>query len=211
MKTMRNATILDCIVYCIAMAAANVAGTVALILMLYLFKITIGQAAASEHYVSITIISSVIAVAVSALLIYLYFRYKIPDITPKITEEYDSVHTMRSNFWFMVLPAEILRMVLATLPTAPGSFFGYRFMDGFFAIAPNFLYDQFYITPYNRRADIWESGYTFADNAVFFGIYFLYFIITVAVLYFVFAYAWKQYEKARKSEVRIRMDPEQMK
>ena len=89
--------------------------------------------------------------------------------------------------------------------------FGFRFFDGIFAIAPNFLYDQFYITPYNRRADIWESGYTFADNAVFFGIYFLYFIITVAVLYFVFAYAWKQYEEARKNEVRIRMDPEQMK
>ena len=211
MKTMRNATILDCIVYCIAMAAANVAGTVALILMLYLFKITIGQAAASEHYVSITIISSVIAVAVSALLIYLYFRYKIPDITPKITEEYDSVHTMRSNFWFMVLPAEILRMVLHLLPLAPGRQFLYRFADGFFAFVPNFLFDQFYMSPNSLHERIREYGYTLTDNAVFAGIYILYFLLTITVLYFVFAFAWKRYEEARKNEVRIRMDPEQMK
>ena len=137
--------------------------------------------------------------------------YKIADIAPKITEEYDSLPTMRSNFRFMVLPAEIFRMVLHLLPLAPGRQFLYRFADGFFAFVPNFLFDQFYMSPNSLHERIREYGYTLTDNAVFAGIYILYFLLTITVLYFVFAYAWKQYEEARKNEVRIRMDPEQMK
>lgn len=211
MKIMRNATVLDCIIYFILMAAANVAGALSLILVLYLVKMTAGQAAAARQYVIVTIVSAVAAIVVTALLTYLYFRYKIADIAPKITEEYDSLPTMRSNFRFMVLPAEILRMVLHLLPLAPGRQFLYRFADGFFAFVPNFLFDQFYMSPNSLHERIREYGYTLTDNVVFAGIYILYFLLTITVLYFVFAYAWKQYEEARKNEVRIRMDPEQMK
>jgi len=67
------------------------------------------------------------------------------------------------------------------------------------------------MAPNHRLESIRESGYTLADNAIFFVVYLLYFIITIAVMYFVFSDVWKKYEESRKNDVRIRMDPEQMK
>jgi len=211
MKNSRNATVLDCFIYGIVMMVSNLAGTLAMLFVMLLLKESVGQEAVSRNYAIFTIVFSTTAIAVAMILTRLYFKYKIPDIMPKQTDKYDTLKMIRSNYLFIVLPAEIIRMILSVLPIPPGKTFGYRFIDGFFAIAPNLTYDQFYMAPNHRLESIRESGYTLADNAIFFVVYLLYFIITIAVMYFVFSDVWKKYEESRKNDVRIRMDPEQMK
>lgn len=207
MKNTRNSTILDSVVYGIVMMIANAAGTVALTFFLMILEATIGQEAANRHYVIFILLSALIAMAVVWVGSRLYFRYKIPDICKG--ESNQSI--LRSNFLFIVLPPEILRFILCCLPTAPGNTFGSRFCDGIFAIAPNFLYNRFYLIPNNRLPDIREFGYIFTDHIVFFVYYLIYFAFNFCVLYLLFSRAWEKYDRERKSEVKIRMDPEQIK
>ena len=58
------------------------------------------------------------------------------------------------NGYFLstVLVKEIIRFVLVSIPTSPGKLFGFRFFDGIFAIAPNFIYDQFYVTTHGLHS-----------------------------------------------------------
>ena len=211
MKNERNTTVLDCFVYGIVMFISNLAGTLSMLLLMLLLKYTIGHELVMKIYAVIVFACTFISIAVAVILTRLYFKHKMSDIVPKQDTEYDAKKLIPSNYYFMVLPAETLRMILSILPLPPGKTFGYRFIDGFFAIAPNFTYDQLYMVPNNRLESIRESGYTFADNAVFFVFYLVYFIINIAFLYFVFRDVWNKYEDERKNEVRITMDPEQMK
>lgn len=207
MKSTQTTTVLDSIVYGITMMIANAAGTVAVIFFLMILKTAIGQESASQHYIVFTFLSSLIALAVTWIGNRLYFKYKIPDICKgESTPQF-----LRNCFLFVVLHAEILRFILCCLPTSPGPSFGYRFCDGIFAFAPNFLYDQFYLGPNHRLPDIREFGYTSTDNLVFILFYLIYFVIHFAVLYVLFSRAWEAYDRERKSEVKIRMDPDQMK
>jgi len=207
MKNTRNSTTLDSVVYGIVMFIANAAGTVAIVFFLMLLNAVIGEEAANRHYVIFILLTALIAAAVVWLGSSFYFKYKIPDICKGETNP----TILRSNFLFIVLPAEILRFILCCLPTMPGPTFGFRFCDGIFAIAPNFLYYMFYLQPNHRLPDIREFGYIFTDHIVFFVYYLVYFAINFCVLYLLFSRVWEKYDRERKSEVKIRMDPEQMK
>jgi len=207
MKSPQTTTILDSVVYGIIMMIANAAGTVAVIFLLMIVKAAIGQESALQHYRIFPVLFSLIALAVTWIGNRLYFKYKIPDIC----KGESTTRFLRNCFLFVVLPGEILRFILCCLPTSPGPSFGYRFCDGIFAFAPNFLYDQFYLSPNHRLPDIREFGYLPADNIIFILFYLVYFVIHIAVLYLLFSRAWEAYERERNSEVKIRMDPEQMK
>lgn len=211
MKIDKNTTVLDCFVYGIVMLFSNLAGTLVMLLLMIILKYTIGQEGVLKIYAVILFVCTFVSIAAAVFLTRLYFRYKISDIVPKPGENYDAKRIIVRNYLFMVLPAEILRMILSILPLPPGNMFGYRFFDGVFAIAPNFICDQLYMMPNSRIGNIRESGYTFTDNAVFFVIYLMYFLICITVLYFAFRDVWNKYEDERKNEVRITMDPEQMK
>lgn len=209
MKSTQTTTILDSVVYGIIMMIANAAGTVAFVFFHMIIKATIGEEAANRHYIIFAILYALLAVSVTWAGNRLYFRYKIPDIC----KGESSVQILRSNFLYIVLPGEILRFLLCCLPTMPGPVFGCRFCDGIFAIAPNFLYSRFYLLrTYNYNLeDIREFGYLPADNIVFLLFYLVYFVIHIAILYLLFSRAWEAYDRERNSEVKIRMDPEQMK
>jgi len=209
MKNTRNSTTLDSVVYGIVMFIANAAGTVAIVFFLMILKAVIGEEATNRHYVIFILLTALIAAAVVWFGSSFYFKYKIPDICKGETNQ----TILRSNFLFIVLPAEILRFILCCIPTMPGPTFGFRFCDGIFAIAPNFMYSRFYLLPsYNYNLeDIREFGYLFTDHIVFFVYYLVYFAINFCVLYLLFSRAWEKYDRERKSEVKIRMDPEQIK
>ena len=209
MKSPQTTTILDSVVYGIIMMIANAAGTVAFVFFNMIVNATIGQEAANRHYIVFAVLYALLAVSVTWFGIRLYFKYKIPDICKGAGNQ----SVLRGSFLFVVLPAEILRFLLCCLPTMPGPVFGCRFCDGIFAIAPNFLYSRLYLLPtYNYNLeDIRDFGYLPADNIVFILFYLVYFVIHIAVLYLLFSRAWEAYERERDSEVKIRMDPEQMK
>ncbi len=211
MKSNRSSTVtvLDSIVYGIVMMIANAAGTVAVIFFLMIVKAAIGQEAVNQHYVIYILLSALIAAAVVWLGSHFYFKYKIPDIC----KGESSQSILRSNFLFIVFPAELLRFLLCCLPTMPGPSFGSRFCDGIFAFAPNFLYSRFYLLPSHNHTleDIREFGYLPVDNIIFILFYLVYFVLHFAVLYILFSRAWEAYDRERNSEVKIRMDPEQIK
>ena len=115
MKNTRNSTILDSVVYGIVMFIANVVGTVAIVFFLMILNAVIGQEAANRHYVIFILLTALIAAAVVWLGSSFYFKYKIPDICKGETNQ----TILRSNFLFIVLPAEILRFILCCLPTMP--------------------------------------------------------------------------------------------
>jgi len=89
--------------------------------------------------------------------------------------------------------------------------FGYRFVDGIFAIAPNFLCDQLYLTPNNRMTSIRKYGYTISDHLHFLGIYLPYLMIVLVAAFLLFYWMWRRNERDYAQEVKIRMDPSQIK
>lgn len=218
MKNGRNTTITDSFVYGIVMILANIAGTIGMIASLILIRALRGELGSFSvkgsgwlWFVPLVLLISSVAIAVTALVTQFYFSYKIPDILPRKNDEAMDRQVIWSNFAFIVLPAEIIRFIAAVLWTVPGPVFGYRLLDGFLAIAPNFIFDQFYITPAGRLEGIRDAGYTMGENLLFGGTYLVYFVITIGVLYFVFSRVWKKWVDARNSEVKLRMDPEQIK
>lgn len=218
MKSGRNTTISDSCSYGIVMIIANIVGTVGCFLFMMIIRVLGGDRgllSIKEHgwlvcIVPVFVISAV-AMVVTALVTRFYFSYKIPDILPRNNDDASERQNIWRNFAFMVLPAEIIRMVAALTCTVPGQMFGYRLFNGFFTIVPNFLFDQFYLTPTGRLAQIRETGYTMGENLLFSGIYLVYFVLTIGVLYFVFSRVWKKCANDRNNEVKLRMDPEQMK
>ena len=213
MDSNRNVTILESATYTIVMLLANVAGTLFLFLFNAIVKQLIGDEGMEKFYVFLVALFAVVGMAVSLLLIRFYFRYKIPDIVPKNSGDQDKRKLILKNFLFMVLPGEILRFILASLPTRSGYILGrgYRFFDGIFAFPPNFVYDRIWLMPNNRMQSIDKYGYTFTDNILFIAVYLVYFILNLFLLYLIFSRVWNQYEKERNNEFKIHMDPEQMK
>ena len=218
MKNGRNTTISDSFSYGIVMVIANIAGTIGLFIFMMILRALCGDSVVFSVQVHgwllcslLDLIISAVAMVVTALVTRFYFSYKIPDILPRNNDNALEQQNIWRNFAFMVLPAEIIRMVAALTCTVPGQMFGYRLFNGFFTIVPNFLFDQFYLTPTGRLAQIRETGYTMGENLLFSGIYLVYFVLTIGVLYFVFSRVWKKCANDRNNEVKLRMDPEQMK
>lgn len=212
-----NITIADSFVYTLVMIIANIAGTVGLIASLIIVRTLVGvQAFYSIHgdewlwFVPFILLISFVAETVSILVTRFYFSYKIPDILPRGEDALEGKNIWGS-FSFLVLPAEILRLIMAILCSKPGRMFGYRLFDGVLTIVPNFLFDQFYITPAGRLDGIRDAGYTVGENFIYLGINLVYFAIVIGALYFVFSRVWKNSVNARSKEVKLRMDPEQMK
>ena len=213
MKTDRKVSVNESMVYCVLMFMANAAGTFAVFLFNFLVKKLVGSEKAAWFYGFYVACCAAVGIAASLFLIRFYFRYKIPGIVPKRTDEQDRRKVILSSFLFMTLPGELLRFVLASLPSKSLFIFGfgYRFFDGLFAFPPNFVYDRIYLMPNNRMQSIDKYGYTATDNLLFAAVYLVYFLLNLFLLYLVFARAWNRYEEERRNEVRIRMDPEQMK
>jgi hypothetical protein len=218
MKNGRNTTISDSFSYGIVMVIANIAGTIGLFIFMMILRALCGDSVVFSVQVHgwllcslLDLIISAVAMVVTALVTRFYFSYKIPDILPRNNDNALEQQSIWRNFAFMVLPAEIIRMVAASTCTVPGQMFGYRLFNGFFTIVPNFLFDQFYLTPTGRLSQIRETGYTMGENILFVGIYLIYFACTIGVLYLVFSRVWKKCVDVRNSEVKLRMDPEQIK
>lgn len=204
-------TVRDKIVYFCTMLGANLLGSVAIILIMSILSKSNDRNIIVQNYRLFAVIFAIIGIGVACLVTFLYFRSKLPDIFVSDTENADSIKVIFKNFCLWVLPGEIIRFILATLPTKPGSMLGYRFFDGFFAMPANLVYDWFYLMPQKRLEVIRESGYTFADNALFFLIYLICFTVTVAALFLLFKQLWKENEAAKKKEVKIRMDYDSVK
>lgn len=218
MKNKTNTTITDSFVYGVVMVIANIAGTIGLFASVVLVRVLRGELGSFSvkgsgwlWFVPFALLLSFVALVVTAITTRFYFSYKIPDILPRTNDEALDRKVIWSNFSLMVLPAEVIRMIAASICTVPGQMFGYRLFNGFFTIVPNFLFDQFYLTPTGRLAQIRETGYTMGENFIFAGIYLVYFVLTIGVLYFVFSRVWKKCANDRNNEVKLHMDPEQMK
>ena len=211
-KAMKNKiTARDKIAYFATMLGANLLGSIAIILILSILSKSNDRNTIIKNYRLFAVIFALIGIGATCLVTFLYFRSKLPDIFVSDIENADNIKVIFKNFCLWVLPGEVIRFILATLPTKPGSMFGYRFFDGFFALPANLVYDWFYLMPEKRLEVIRESGYTFADNALFFLIYLIYFAITIAVLFLIFKQLWKENEVAKKKEVKIRMDYDSVK
>ena len=173
MKNGRNTTISDSFSYGIVMVIANIAGTIGLFIFMMILRALCGDSVVFSVQVHgwllcslLDLIISAVAMVVTALVTRFYFSYKIPDILPRNNDNALEQQNIWRNFAFMVLPAEIIRMVAASTCTVPGQMFGYRLFNGFFTIVPNFLFDQFYLTPTGRLSQIreaiqWERIFSF--------------------------------------------------
>lgn len=199
----------DSLGYFAFMIIANLAGTVATLLLISILGKTNDRDIVVKNYKLFAIIFAFIGIAITIAIIAFYFKRKLSKIFPIETETKRT--DILKNCALLVLPGEILRFILSAVSMTPGNMFGYRFFDGFLAFAPNLVYDWFYLVPNNRLEDIRKFGYTFTDNSLFLVIYFIYFIVVVGVLFFVFSKMWKNIDKAHKNEIKIRMDPSQMK
>ncbi len=213
MKGARNVTILDTFVYVIVMFLANAIGTLATFVFNAILMYAVPLEVIEKLYPVFVALYAAVGIAVTIFVTRFFFRYKISDIVPKKYEYGDRQILILSNYLYMVLPGEILRFILSSLPTKPGDILGrgYRFFDGLFAFPANFVYDRVYLMPQGRFSSILEYGYTFTDNILFVMVYLVYFVLSLFLLYLVFSKVWDKYEEERKNEFRIHMDPEQMK
>ncbi len=213
MKTEKNVTVADIVAYGVLTFIANLAGTLVMLLIAIVLRKTIGLEAAQKAGLVFIIILVAASIAGTLFVTFLYLRYKLPDIVPKSENGISNTKTITSYFLTMILPAEVFRAILTSIPTRPGSIFGfgYRFFDGIFAFNSNFLFDQFYLTPQGRWDRVWDHGFSTQDNLVFFAVHIVCFVIHLFLLYLLYTKVWRNYEEARNSEVKMRMDPEQMK
>ena len=140
------------------------------------------------------VVSVSVAIITSLYITSIYFNRTLK---VEANAEIDNKTIFRS-FLSTVLVKEIVRFVLVSIPTSPGKLFGFRFFDGIFAIAPNFIYDQLYITTNGLHSVIREKGYSFADNIVFIAVYLIYFLVNMVLLYFVYLHIWKKLDKEHK-------------
>lgn len=205
----KSITAHTCLGYTLFSAAANLAGAIAMLILLYFVSKSNDADLIRQHYVIFSLLDAAVAMAVTALLTGLYFHRKMPDV---LSHEGDaSPAYILKCFCRWVLPGEIVRLILCSLPTKPGMMFGYRFLDGFFALVPNYLWDMFYVIPNNRLDSMRELGYSATDNLVFLAIYTVYLAVLLIVYFFLFKTIWRAAETARRNEVKLHMNPDQMK
>ncbi len=195
------------------MFLANAVGTLAIFAFNAIIMNIVPLEGTEKLYAMFVALYAAVGIAVTIFITRFYFRYKISDIVPKKYEYKDKQKLILNNYLFMVLPGEISRFVLASLPTKPGDILGrgYRFFDGLFAFPANFVYDRVYLMPNERIPSIIEYGYITMDNILFVMVYLVYFVLILSLMYLVFTGVWNKYEEERKHEFRIHMDPEQMK
>ena len=212
-----NTTVHDAVQYALVSFAANAAGTAAFTLLMVVVSKIFGAGTLPRTWynalLSVLLVSGVCSAGMLAVT-YLWFRAKIPDVMPKRGEGRADTKTILRYFLFTVLPGEIVRAILVSLPIAPLYIISsYRFFDGVFAFIPNFIFDSFYLTRYQFRYgdEIWARGFTLQDNLVFLAVYAVYFALNGLLLWLLYSNVWKKYENERESEIRLRMDPEQMK
>lgn len=205
----KRITASDSLGYAVSMVVANIAGAAVMLLLLYFLSKSNDTDLVNQYFVPFSLLVASIAVATSALITGIYFHRKLPDIIP--TEGNTGSKNILTSYLRLVLPGEILRFILCSIPTKPGMMFGYRFLDGFFALVPNYLWDMFYVIPHNRLDSMRDYGYTGADNLVFLAIYIAYLAVILTVYFFLFKHIWKTAETTKKNEVKLCMDPDQMK
>lgn len=202
-------TLRDRFGYAVWMIIANLAGAAAMLLLVYFVSKSNDADLVRQYYVPFSILLALVAMATTALITGIYFHRNVPDL---LSPEGDAgCKDILNSFCRLVLPGELLRLILCSLPTTPGMMFGYRFLDGFFALAPNYLWDMFYVIPHNRMDSMRDSGYSATDNLVFLAFYLVCLAVILAVYFFTFRAIWKSAEAVRKNEVKLRMDPDQMK
>ena len=206
----KNLTVYDNLAYIGIMLIANLIAAVAMLLLISILGKSNDRDMIIENYKLFAVIFAFVGVVASSLVMSFYFKRKLPSIDFSNSEE-GGIKAIIKNFCLLVLPGEILRFVFASIPTNPGSMFGYRFFDGFLAMPSNLLYDWFYLMPNDRLEIIRKSGYTFADNALFILVYLIYFIVYIGILFLIFWRIWKENETARKNEVKLYMDYDQVK
>ncbi len=197
MDNERNVTVLDSFVYVIVMFLANAIGTLATFVLNAIIMNLVPLEGTEKLYPIFVALYAAVGIAVTIFVTRFYFRYKISDIVPKKCEYGDRQKLILSNYLYMVLPGEILRFILASLPTKPGDILGrgYRFFDGLFAFPANFVYDRVYLMPQGRFSSILEHGYTFTDNILFIMIYLVYFVFSLVLLYLVVSKVLDKYEE----------------
>jgi len=177
--------------YFMVMMGSNLAGTAAMVIfMLALKSLPFHEIFIQNYflYILLLIVSVSVAVITSIYITSIYFSRTLK---VEANTENDN-KTILKSFLSTVLVKEIIRFVLVSIPTSPGKLFGFRFFDGIFAIAPNFIYDQFYITTHGLHSTIWERGYSLTDYLVFIAIYLIYFVVNMFILYFVYLWIWKK-------------------
>lgn len=198
-----------CLGYMAIMTLANLVGAAAMLLVSYFFSKSNDVELIRRHYILSSLLTAAIQMAATALITGIYFHRTMPDLLPP--DDDTSRSDILKHFCRLVLPGEMIRTVLCSLPTKPGMMFGYRFFDGFFALAPNYLWDMFYVIPNNRLGDMREFGYSAADTLVFLAFYVVCLAVLLTAYFWIFRAVWKTAEATRKSQVKLRMDPEQMK
>ena len=123
MNPKRSVTALDTVKYGVVMMLANLGGTIAALVVLSLLRTV------TSDRLLVLVLFLAVLIAGTPILTWLYFRYKIPDIVPKCGDGVSSRRMIFDTFLRVVLPAEIMRWILVSLPTEPGHIleFGYRF------------------------------------------------------------------------------------
>jgi len=181
--------------YFCMMLFANLIGAISMLLLVSFLGKTGARDFFVRNYKVFAVVYALVGIAISNFIMFLYFKRKaIPNMLSN-NECKPNTKEIKKIFCLLVLPSEIIRFILTSLPTRPGGLCGYRFFDGFFAMPANLLYDQFYLMPNNRLEIIRETGYTFVDNALFILVCLLYFALNTTILYFAFLFIWKKYEK----------------
>jgi len=214
MKSSRNVNAYDALIYCIVMLVSNLIATASMMLILSVVRGIVSESVLQtliSHPIATSFGVTIIAVCIECLGKGLYFYRKIPDIVTHRDGTTFSLPEILRNACFLILPGEILRLLASMIFSSPGRMFGYRFVDGIFAIAPNFLCDQLYLTPNNRMTSIRKYGYTISDHLHFLGIYLPYLMIVLVAAFLLFYWMWRRNERDYAQEVKIRMDPSQIK
>lgn len=186
--------------YFAVMMGSNLAGTAAMIIFMLILKSFPSYEIFVQNYflyILLVIVSVSVTIITSLYITSIYFSR-----TLKVEANTGNDNkTILKSFLSTVLVKEIIRFVLVSIPTAPGKLLGFRFFDGVFAIAPNFIFDQFYVTTHGLHSIIRERGYSLTDNLVFIAICLVYFIVNIVLLYFAYLYIWKKLDKERKRGV----------
>jgi len=205
MTVERTVTGMDSLKYAGVMAGANIAGFAANLLFRVILSGVPGVRQMLVNSFASTVfilLLSLFSFAAVILISYILFTRLLPDqYLPGA-----SSRVVTQNALFFILPAEILRFLLSSLPLRPGRMFGLRLFDGLFTIVPGFAYNQLYLVPNRALERIFEEGYSLTDNIVYILMYLVYFLLTCMVLILLYRRIWQKRDAALAAEEKIRID-----
>jgi len=190
----------DMLGYIIRMALANFGGAAAMIL----FRLIPGNVPYGSARAVILIFSlSFVSLAAVLLITGLFWRR---DIAADFVKDLS-----RTDVWkraaFLILPGELLRLILTSLPLPPSGFTGYRFFGGAFNMTAAFLHDVLYLMPNGRRAEVLYHGYSAADNTTYLLCNTAVFLLQFALLVLLYERLYRKEAEKRAKELRLTMDP----